>query len=150
MGVMTVFSLGAFYAPFATLLLPFLNSEGTPSRFLITPFLFLSIIACIRLNRLLGSSGVIATSLAPVKWLSLAALIQTAFELATHSKTWAVRKWDAFSPGLEVVDITIAQRIDPLYQWTVQTSIAVSALSLIAWTYCYVGRGWPSQHSGEA
>lgn len=150
MGVMTVFSLGAFYAPFATLLLPFLNSEGTPSRFLITPFLFLSIIACIRLNRLLGSSGAIATSLASVKWLSLAALIQTAFELATHSKTWAVRKWDAFSPGLEVVDITIAQRIDPLYQWTVQTSIAVSALSLIAWTYCYVGRGWPSQHSGEA
>jgi hypothetical protein len=138
MAVMAVFSMGAFYAPFASLTLSFLNSEGTPSRFLITPFLFLLIISCIRLDRLLARARRRATSLTPVRWLLLAGLVQTAFELATHSKVWAVRRWDDFSPALEAVEFTIVHRADPLYEFAVQASMAVSALTLAVWTWRYV------------
>jgi hypothetical protein len=135
--VTTICSLGAFYAPVAVLTLPFLNSEGIPSRFIITPFLLLLIVSCIRLSRLLESGAMSSRSLTGLKLLSLVGVIETCFELAAHSKAWAVRRWDRFYPELETGCIALVNRTDPLYEWTVQGAIAVSAVSLIVWTAHY-------------
>ena len=137
MAVLAILSMGAFYAAIAFLPLPLLNSERVPSRFIVTPFLFLLIISCIRLDRVLAAWGYARARLSPVKWLITAALIQTGFELASHSKTWSVDKWPA-GDGEVDLDIGIVQQADPIYEWILQGSVIMTLLTLAVWIYCYV------------
>ena len=144
MAVMGVLSMGAFYAVLALLPLPLLNSERVPSRFLITPFLCLLMMSCVRLDRVLAAWGFarVQSTVRPVKWLIAAALMQTGFELASHSKAWSVDKWPIQFPDGDVdFDISIINHIDPIYQWTVQGSLVMSVLTLVVWIYCYVRPG---------
>ena len=141
MVAMSVLSMGAFYAVIAFLPLPLLNTERVPSRFLITPFLCLLTIACIRLDRVLAAWGYASarSPLSSVKWWMAAALIQTGFELASHSKAWSVDKWAIeFFDGDVDFDIRIVHLIDPMYQWTVQGSLVLSVLTLVVGIYWYV------------
>lgn len=145
LALMAILSMGAFYAPLASLTLPFLNSEGTPSRFLITPFLFLLIISCVRLDRLLGRGRPNLLAWPASRWLLLTGLIQTGFELAAHSKAWAARMWDEYAPPFEAAAVSIVDRIDPVYEGTVEASIAVSALTLAVWTGRYAASMRPGR-----
>jgi hypothetical protein len=137
MGVMVVLSLGALYGAIAMLPIPFLNVEANPSRFLITPFLFLLIISCLRLDRLLSVRGqLLGSGRVALEVLVLVGLVQTAFELATHSKAWAAPNWPRLHSGVNVTsEIGIVQQVDPWYEWIVYASFAISVLSLLVWAY---------------
>lgn len=151
MGLMVVLSMGALYGVIATLPLPLMNTLANPSRFLITPVLLLLVISCIRLERLLSVRGRLrAPAQSAVDWLLVAGLIQTGFELATHSKVWAARNWGRLPSGIEVgQQVSIVNQVDPVYEWTVHTSLAVSVLTLIVWTYCYLARSVTSSYRSE-
>lgn len=137
MAVMSVLSLGAVYGAIAILPLPLVNSEANPSRFLIVPFLLLLTISCIRLDRVLTVRGALpAKTRSAFEWLILAGLIQTAFELATHSKTWAARNWARVHSGVELEpEIGILSVTDRFYEWSLYASLAVSSLTLMIWMY---------------
>jgi len=140
MAVMSVLSMSAFYAVVTFLPIPLLNSERVPSRFLITPFLFLLIVSCIRFDRVLAAWGGawVRAPLSPVKWLIVVGLAQIGFELASHSKAWSVDKWPIeFFEGEVDFNISIVQQTDPLYELTVQGSLAVALATLAVLIYRY-------------
>jgi hypothetical protein len=134
--VLSVMSMGAFYALIAFLPLPLLNSERVPSRFLITPFLFLLFISCIRLDRVLAVIRQARGPLPLVTGLMTVGILQTAFELASHSKAWSVDKWPAGDNEMNL-EIRIIEHLDAIYYWTVQGSAVISVLALAGWVYCY-------------
>lgn len=85
---MFVLTLASFFTLAPKLSIPLLNSQRTPTRFIIIPFLFLLVIACVRLDRVLPNLR------RPLKWLALIGLAQTFFELMNHSFLWRVKILD--------------------------------------------------------
>jgi hypothetical protein len=140
MGLMAVLSMGALYGAIAALPVPLMNTLANPSRFLITPVLLLLVIACIRFDRVLATRRSLSVpARGAVDCLVLSALIQTAFELAAHSKAWAARNWQRLPDGAEVGSETaIVNIVDPVYEWSVHTSAAITAVTLLLWGYRYL------------
>jgi hypothetical protein len=129
-----VLSLNDFYRPVRSLPIPLLSGERVPARFLILPLLFLLVIACARIERLLprlkGSAG--------VKVLALAAVAQMALALRRHLLVWQIAGIEAIFPAPEPVTATVLGfrfealgAGDRLYVIGVVVSAVVSLVSLV-------------------
>ncbi|MGL5096698.1 MAG: hypothetical protein ACRDD1_13980, partial [Planctomycetia bacterium] len=105
-GVLAVASFGLFFMPLCLSPLPVLNTQRTPSRFMIVPFLVLSLFAARRLEGWLRGW----TMPKAVEYGAVALLVQFAVELFHHACVWRVEQveqWD------KVTGIDLAVRIVP-------------------------------------
>jgi hypothetical protein len=130
--VLTFLSLNYLYYFITKLPLPLLQAEIVSSRFVIVPLVILMSLAAICLQRELER---VPRTPALYVFLGLA-LLQTAFDLLTHSSAWRVLPAAAAS---EVVsDVSFVFREDQRYVNFVYISVLVSLLAVPAWVWAFV------------
>ncbi len=130
--LMALLSLGIFFAPIASLPLPLFSAERVSSRFLIVPLLMLTVIAAIRMNRVLP----VWTTRPVVKVLTIFSVLQLGVSLAVHSMTWRVSVLEATARNpfdLAQVDryFNVVTRQDPLYIALVNSAVIITLASLL-------------------
>jgi hypothetical protein len=129
MVVLTLLSLSYLYGCVALLPIPLASAERVPSRFLILPVVFLSILASIRMQRVLE-----AGKLSAALWVLLVGgLLETAVTLGRHSYAWRISRHEAKAmwPPLPPPDPdVILTWDDPGYVASVQLSALVSCVAL--------------------
>jgi hypothetical protein len=136
--VLFFLSLNYFYWFVANLPVPLLNAEGVTSRFLIVPLVMLTVIASIRMQRVLETGR---KSLLVYLFL-IGALLQTFFALMEHSYVWRVSPWQGDVPE----DIQAVDRPDAMYTVSIVCSALVSLAAVPVWAYTY----WRSRRSPPA
>lgn len=129
LAVMTFLSFDYFLAITRWIPIPLLGTERVATRLFLLPFLFVTLFACLNLDRLLCRH-----KLRWEIWMFLwVGVIQTATTLWDHSALWRPDQivdrivleygWDPYNP--------IVERADPAYKAVFLISLAVSLLSLL-------------------
>jgi hypothetical protein len=137
--VLTLFALSGFYAPIYHLPFPLFNGERVTCRFLIIPLLMVLTMACIRMQRVLEP---LVPNAKRTTFL-IAALLLMSFSLLTHSDVWCIVHWEEHKDSHwgELARAVPIDRPDAEYIWSVNGSVVISVLALIAWAYLWLRTG---------
>ncbi len=127
--LMTLFTLSSFYAFIAILPIPFFNAIRVPTRMIIIPLLMLVFISCIRMQCVIGR----LKQNRAIKILSILAVMQMAFALLGHSKTWRIsvleEKFRDTIVSITTHSITISE---PFYESCVNISALISLIAFLS------------------
>jgi len=132
--LMSIFSLNYLYFFINRLPIPFINSERVSSRLLLIPVLMLIIISCIRLQKWIYHLNRHVV----LKVIAIFGVVQMAFALALHSRTWFISGLENCSGNFSVTtNISIVSKNDPLYTTGLNISMLISLLAILSLSLYY-------------
>jgi hypothetical protein len=128
----SLFSLSYIHAFVTRVPLPLLRGERVATRFIVLPLMLLALLACLRLDRLLGGLG----HRVKVVTVGVGTLVLLALGFVDHSFLWSVSRLERITTLKDPPPVvSILSRTDPTYKTAVIGSwlISLTLLAVVAY-----------------